>query len=134
MLHFSIIISHIRSYLLVSMMKLPHPHISFFCLCMLLSSSYASISIISPVSAEKPCDFPAIFNLGDSNSDTGGLAAAFTPPNSPYGETYFHMPAGRFSDGRLIIDFIGITLLSLHFQLIYHNALKISSTEFLLDG
>ncbi|KAH9691179.1 GDSL esterase/lipase [Citrus sinensis] len=88
------------------MMKLPHPHISFFCLCMLLSSSCASIIIISPVSAEKPCDFPAIFNLGDSNSDSGGLAAAFTPPNSPYGETYFHMPAGRFSDGRLIIDFI----------------------------
>ncbi|KAH9757008.1 GDSL esterase/lipase [Citrus sinensis] len=88
-------------------MKLPHPHISFFCLCVLLSSSHASNTIISPVSAQKPCDFPAIFNLGDSNSDTGGLAAAFTPPNSPYGETYFHMPAGRFSDGRLIIDFIG---------------------------
>jgi hypothetical protein len=45
--------------------------------------------------------------LGDSNSDTGTLSAAFTALNSPYGDTYFHMPAGRFSDGRLIIDFIG---------------------------
>ncbi|XP_021651985.2 esterase-like isoform X2 [Hevea brasiliensis] len=67
-----------------------------FLLCM-LSLTYAS----------KNCDFPAIFNFGDSNSDTGGLAAAFSPPNSPFGETFFHMPAGRYSDGRLIIDFIG---------------------------
>ncbi|KAF2291392.1 hypothetical protein GH714_023551 [Hevea brasiliensis] len=66
-----------------------------FLLCM-LSLTYAS----------KNCDFPAIFNFGDSNSDTGGLAAAFSPPNSPFGETFFHMPAGRYSDGRLIIDFI----------------------------
>ncbi|PKU84091.1 Esterase [Dendrobium catenatum] len=52
------------------------------------------------------CNFPAIINFGDSNSDTGGLSATFglTPP--PYGETFFHMPAGRYSDGRLIIDFI----------------------------
>ncbi|KAF9682623.1 hypothetical protein SADUNF_Sadunf05G0128100 [Salix dunnii] len=40
------------------------------------------------------CEFPAVFNFGDSNSDTGGLVAAFPPLNSPYGETYFHMPAG----------------------------------------
>lgn len=52
------------------------------------------------------CEFPAIFNFGDSNSDTGGLAASFTPPNFPNGETYFDMPAGRYCDGRLIIDFI----------------------------
>lgn len=53
------------------------------------------------------CDFPAIFNMGDSNSDTGGYAAAFRLATFPYGDTYFHMPAGRISDGRLIIDFIG---------------------------
>ncbi|WRX29968.1 GDSL lipase/esterase - like 10, partial [Theobroma cacao] len=49
----------------------------------------------------------ATFNFGDSNSDTGGLSAAYfqTPP--PYGETSFRMPAGRNSDGRLTIDFIG---------------------------
>jgi hypothetical protein len=54
------------------------------------------------------CDFPAIFNFGDSNSDTGGLSAAFGQAPSPNGETYFHHPAGRYSDGRLIIDFIGM--------------------------
>lgn len=54
-----------------------------------------------------PCDFPAIYNFGDSNSDTGGIFAAFYPAGPPSGETFFHQPAGRGSDGRLIIDFIG---------------------------
>ncbi|RRT82534.1 hypothetical protein B296_00015261 [Ensete ventricosum] len=54
-----------------------------------------------------PCHFPAIFNFGDSNSDTGGLSAAFGPVPWPYGETFFKMPVGRYSDGRLIIDFAG---------------------------
>ncbi|KAJ9146303.1 hypothetical protein P3X46_028585 [Hevea brasiliensis] len=82
-----------------------------FLLCM-LSLTYAS----------KNCDFPAIFNFGDSNSDTGGLAAAFSPPNSPFGETFFHMPAGRYSDGRLIIDFIAKSF-SLPYLSAYLNSL-----------
>uniref|UniRef100_A0A7N0VKJ0 Alpha-L-fucosidase n=1 Tax=Kalanchoe fedtschenkoi TaxID=63787 RepID=A0A7N0VKJ0_KALFE len=52
------------------------------------------------------CQIPAIFNFGDSNSDTGGLSAAFGQAPYPNGETFFRSPAGRFSDGRLIIDFI----------------------------
>ncbi|XWS25140.1 hypothetical protein CRYUN_Cryun27aG0045000 [Craigia yunnanensis] len=64
-------------------------------------------TVLNPVVyAQKHCDFPAIFNFGDSNSDTGGYAAAFYPPTSPNGDTYFRMPARRFSDGRLLIDFI----------------------------
>ncbi|WMV17597.1 hypothetical protein MTR67_010982 [Solanum verrucosum] len=50
-----------------------------------------------------PCDFPAVYNFGDSNSDTGGISAAFEPIQAPYGESFFR---GRFSDGRLLIDFI----------------------------
>lgn len=53
-----------------------------------------------------PCDFPAVFNFGDSNSDTGGLSAAFGQAGPPHGETYFGHPAGRYCDGRLKIDFI----------------------------
>ncbi|PNX83839.1 GDSL esterase/lipase [Trifolium pratense] len=53
------------------------------------------------------CDFEAIFNFGDSNSDTGGFYAAFPAETGPYGMTYFNKPAGRASDGRLVIDFIG---------------------------
>ncbi|KAK1376600.1 GDSL-like Lipase/Acylhydrolase superfamily protein [Heracleum sosnowskyi] len=56
------------------------------------------------------CDFPAIFNFGDSNSDTGGLSAAFGQAPPPHGETFFHTPAGRYSNGRLIIDFIADNL------------------------
>ncbi|RWR82974.1 GDSL esterase/lipase-like protein isoform X2 [Cinnamomum micranthum f. kanehirae] len=58
------------------------------------------------LASSKECDFPAIFNFGDSISDTGGLSAAFTPPPWPYGISYFHMSTGRESDGRLLIDFI----------------------------
>lgn len=51
--------------------------------------------------------YPAFFNFGDSNSDTGGLAAGVAfPLGPPNGQTYFHKPSGRFCDGRLIIDFL----------------------------
>ncbi|XAR52727.1 Alpha-L-fucosidase [Bertholletia excelsa] len=50
---------------------------------------------------------PVIFNFGDSNSDTGGLVAGLGFPfNSPNGRTFFGYPAGRLSDGRLVIDFL----------------------------
>nr|GMD87720.1 GDSL esterase/lipase At1g28590-like [Ipomoea batatas] len=60
--------------------------------------------------------YESIISFGDSLADTGNLlhllrsnghfvssAAAF-----PYGETFFHRPTGRYSDGRLIIDFIAM--------------------------
>lgn len=53
------------------------------------------------------CHFPAIYNWGDSNSDTGSVSAAFGRVPWPCGESFFGKPAGRYSDGRLIIDFIG---------------------------
>lgn len=52
------------------------------------------------------CDFPAIYNFGDSNSDTGAISAALSEVHIPNGETFFGHPSGRFCDGRLIIDFI----------------------------
>ncbi|KAL6552931.1 hypothetical protein OROGR_006773 [Orobanche gracilis] len=58
------------------------------------------------------CDYPAIFNFGDSNSDTGGISAAFYPPASPSGQTYFHRPAGRASDGRLLAGHLGLPYLN----------------------
>ncbi|KAG2708996.1 hypothetical protein I3843_05G199800 [Carya illinoinensis] len=67
-----------------------------------------SATILNPVFASKVCNFPAIFNFGASSSDTGGLSATFRRVTRPNGETYFRRPAGRFSDGRLIIDFIAM--------------------------
>ncbi|XVF02570.1 hypothetical protein REPUB_Repub04eG0186000 [Reevesia pubescens] len=64
----------------------------------------------SLVLARKPCHFPTIFNFGDSNSDTGGLSAAFGQAPPPNGMSYFGGPAGRYSDGRLLIDFIAESL------------------------
>ncbi|XP_052197495.1 GDSL esterase/lipase At5g14450-like [Diospyros lotus] len=52
------------------------------------------------------CSFPAIYNFGDSNSDTGSYSAAVLAVREPCGETFFGKPVGRVCDGRLIIDFI----------------------------
>jgi hypothetical protein len=58
-------------------------------------------------SASTDFRFPAVFNFGDSNSDTGGrVAAGFESILPPYGATFFGTPSGRFCDGRLIIDFL----------------------------
>ncbi|XP_010044557.3 GDSL esterase/lipase At3g26430 isoform X2 [Eucalyptus grandis] len=70
----------------------------------LLTSGFPACSAAGAAAAA--CDFPSIFNFGDSNSDTGGLSAAFGQAPPPNGETYFHRPAGRYCDGRLLIDFI----------------------------
>ena len=51
---------------------------------------------------------PVLFNFGDSNSDTGGMAAAKGwRLTRPEGRAFFPRPTGRFCDGRLIVDFIG---------------------------
>ncbi|KAK1294779.1 GDSL esterase/lipase [Acorus calamus] len=70
--------------------------------------SLAFFAVAAVAAASPLCDFPTIINLGDSNSDTGAVSAAFGPILRPYGDTHFHMPMGRYSDGRLIIDFIGV--------------------------
>lgn len=66
----------------------------------LLSISYSLVDSIE-------FDFPAIFNFGDSNSDSGCLVASgiesLDPPN---GQSFFGHPSGRYSDGRLLIDFL----------------------------
>lgn len=72
-------------------------------LLQILTLSSISFPLVTPFEL----DFPAVFNFGDSNSDTGGLVAGLgellEPPN---GEIYFQKPSGRFCDGRLIIDFL----------------------------
>ncbi|KAF5744189.1 GDSL esterase/lipase [Tripterygium wilfordii] len=71
-------------------MKLPLLLVSSFALFVLNVSSYK-----------------AVFNFGDSNSDTGGLVAGVAfPVGPPNGQTFFLKSSGRFCDGRLIIDFL----------------------------
>ncbi|KAK4596035.1 hypothetical protein RGQ29_014208 [Quercus rubra] len=64
-------------------------------------------SIFLPLATSIDFNYPAVFNFGDSNSDTGeltvGLGFFLDPPN---GQHYFKTSTGRFCDGRLIIDFL----------------------------
>ncbi|CAI0440930.1 unnamed protein product [Linum tenue] len=88
-------------------------------------SSSSSDTTPTPAAAGGRC-FTSIFSFGDSITDTGNhchiLSKAGRSANNcllPYGETFFHRPTGRSSDGRLIIDFIaehlGIPLVQPYF-------------------
>jgi len=62
------------------------------------------------ISNANPLPYEAIFNFGDSTSDTGNAAIDHLKDMEkliPYGSTFFKHPSGRMSNGRLIIDFIG---------------------------
>nr|WKU61930.1 acetylnorajmalan esterase 2 [Rauvolfia serpentina] len=87
------------------------------------------------------CPFDSIYQFGDSISDTGnyirilpnGPAAAAA--NFPYGITFPGIPTGRFSDGRLIVDFIarvlGLPLLNPYLQ---QNASFKNGVNFAVGG
>ncbi|KAL0925157.1 hypothetical protein M5K25_003468 [Dendrobium thyrsiflorum] len=62
-------------------------------------------------SHSSPQKFTSILSFGNSLADTGNylITGAVAFPyvgHLPYGITYFHHPTGRFSDGRLVVDFI----------------------------
>lgn len=62
--------------------------------------------------SERPRKNVALFVFGDSFLDAGNNNYINTTTLDqanfwPYGETYFKFPTGRFSDGRLMSDFIG---------------------------
>nr|BAX24939.1 putative Esterase precursor [Oryza punctata] len=71
------------------------------------AAAAALCCLVAAAGAARQCKFPAVFNFGDSNSDTGGFWAAFPAQQPPFGMTYFGLPAGRASDGRLVVDFLG---------------------------
>lgn len=63
------------------------------------------------LTCQKPKQKAALFIFGDSLFDVGNNNYINTTTLDqanfwPYGETYFKFPTGRFSDGRLISDFI----------------------------
>ncbi|KAL5762198.1 hypothetical protein ACOSP7_018462 [Xanthoceras sorbifolium] len=75
------------------------------------------------------CKFPAIFNFGDENSDTGGKSAAFHRLPLPIADTFFHKPSGRYSDGLVILDFLAEKL-GLPFLSAYLDSLDIQLLQF----
>ncbi|KAI3454956.1 hypothetical protein Pfo_011619 [Paulownia fortunei] len=84
----------------------------------LLSSSLAS--------ATTPPTFNKVYAFGDSYTDTGNTRTSTGPTafnyvsNPPYGVTFFHHPTNRYSDGRIVIDFVAEAL-SLPFLPPYRN-------------
>ncbi|BAD73162.1 putative esterase [Oryza sativa Japonica Group] len=55
--------------------------------------------------------YNAIYNFGDSITDTGNLCTGGCPSwlttgQPPYGNTFFGRPTGRCTNGRVIIDFL----------------------------
>ncbi|KAL2337216.1 hypothetical protein Fmac_011662 [Flemingia macrophylla] len=74
----------------------------------IFSITFAYVFLGNGLSNANPLPYEAIFNFGDSISDTGNAATNHPtmPSNSPYGSTYFKHPSVRLSNGRLILDFI----------------------------
>lgn len=69
------------------------------------------MNMVPPASCQRRNNHVPMFIFGDSLFDVGNnnyLKNAVGRANFwPYGETFFNHPTGRFSDGRLIADFIG---------------------------
>ncbi|XP_071703664.1 GDSL esterase/lipase At3g48460-like [Rutidosis leptorrhynchoides] len=86
--------------------------LAFFLLFTISSASVSSRSSSSSSKAPRP--FKKIYAFGDSYTDTGNTnTVSGTGPNGftyvsnlPYGRTFFHHPTNRYSDGRLVIDFV----------------------------
>ncbi|KAL7116972.1 hypothetical protein ACP275_03G040900 [Erythranthe tilingii] len=78
--------------------------------------SFSIISIQGAIIHNIICPFQSLYQFGDSFSDTGNLnrilpAGPTIPAASlPYGETFPGSPTGRWSDGRLVIDFTAMAL------------------------
>lgn len=79
--------------------------------------------------------FKKIYAFGDSFTDTGNTGTVSNGPsgfghvsNPPYGITFFHHPTNRYSDGRLVIDFIAESL-SLPYLQPYRNIVSNASTS-----
>lgn len=90
------------------LLLLSNKAMEFFSIIFFLS---ATVTFAAPVSQQQP--YEAIFNFGDSLSDVGNLILANPKAFAvvgklPYGQTFFGRPTGRCSDGRLIVDFLGI--------------------------
>ncbi|XP_015688109.1 GDSL esterase/lipase At1g28600-like isoform X1 [Oryza brachyantha] len=86
----------------------------------LLSPAAVVIAVVAVLlsaaqAREEPC-YQRLFSFGDSLTDTGNFPFIFGNDSRepalrpPYGETFFRRATGRFSDGRLVVDFIADAL------------------------
>ena len=73
----------------------------------------------SPAAAAAPAaasPFRTVYAFGDSFTDTGNTRSTTGPysfgyvSSPPYGATFFHRSTNRYSDGRLVVDFLAEAL------------------------
>ncbi|XP_075077102.1 acetylajmalan esterase-like [Nicotiana tabacum] len=87
---------------------------SFFLPLSFLAFAYAANNNSSRI--PNTCPYEYIFHVGDSLADTGNLVRlpnakiTYRADHYPYGRNFFGEPTGRFSDGRLTIDYIAKAL------------------------
>nr|CAD1834180.1 unnamed protein product [Ananas comosus var. bracteatus] len=84
----------------------------FSSLFVIIAILFVCLTIFRPATAG--C-YARIFAFGDSLTDTGNFLQSIGDlPDPvrrlPYGQTFFGRPTGRFSDGRIIIDFVAEAL------------------------
>nr|XP_043606220.1 GDSL esterase/lipase At3g48460 [Erigeron canadensis] len=78
----------------------------------ILAAAILLLSFTFSSASNHPQPFKKIYAFGDSYTDTGNTASGTGPnafvhvSNLPYGRTFFHRPTNRYSDGRLVIDFV----------------------------
>jgi phospholipase/lecithinase/hemolysin len=77
------------------------------------AAAAAALAGAAPASASASACYTRLFSFGDSLADTGNYRFVCGDNDSdpvlrlPYGETFFHRATGRFSNGRIVLDFIG---------------------------
>ncbi|XP_009602651.1 acetylajmalan esterase-like [Nicotiana tomentosiformis] len=88
---------------------------SFFLLAASLSSLTLAYAANNNNNNSCP-NYEYIFQVGDSLADTGNrfrisnVKSSYRADHFPYGEKFFGKPTGRFSDGRLVIDYTAMSL------------------------
>lgn len=106
-------------------------HLFIFTTIFILASPPSSAATVT----KPPGPFKKIYAFGDSFTDTGNTKSVTGPSgfghvsNPPYGSTFFHHPTNRYSDGRLVIDFVAETL-SLPYLPPYRNLKQGNATTF----
>lgn len=81
-----------------------------------LAITLSIVILYYPAALACHCPFNQIYAFGDSFTDTGNAAPTTgsgvfnRASNPPYGSTFFHRSTSRYSDGRLVIDFVAHAL------------------------
>lgn len=92
------------------LMNLPSPSFSTS------SSTTATADATSTTPTPHQHRFSKIYAFGDSYTDTGNTRSTTGPysfgyvSSPPYGTTFFHHSTNRYSDGRLVVDFLATDL------------------------